>query len=40
MQVTDADALADLRDVLDGETVIEVPRELLTEVARRIFGHA
>jgi hypothetical protein len=28
-QVTDPNALADLRNVLDGETVVEVPREVL-----------
>ncbi|MDF5752310.1 hypothetical protein [Spongiactinospora sp. TRM90649] len=39
MEVTDADALGDLRDVLEGETVVEVPLELLTEVARRVMGH-
>lgn len=38
MAVTDPDARADLRDVLDGETVVEVPRELLTEIARRLLA--
>ncbi|MGW6503228.1 hypothetical protein [Nonomuraea angiospora] len=37
LQVTDAEALADLRDVLDGETAVEVPRELITEIARRVL---
>jgi hypothetical protein len=37
LQVTDAEALADLRDVLDGEAAVEVPRELLTEIARRVL---
>ena len=38
MAVTDPDARADLRDVLEGETVVEVPRELLTEIARRLLA--
>ncbi|MEO3791410.1 hypothetical protein ABGB14_14500 [Nonomuraea sp. B10E15] len=37
LQVTDAEALADLRDVLDGEGAVEVPRELITEIARRVL---
>lgn len=37
LRVTDAEALADLRDVLDGETAVEVPRELITEIARRVL---
>jgi hypothetical protein len=37
LQVTDAEALADLPDVLDGETIIEVPRELLVDIARRVL---
>ncbi|HLU73360.1 MAG TPA: hypothetical protein VKZ82_14310 [Nonomuraea sp.] len=37
LQVTDAQALADLRDVLDGETAVEVPRELITEIAARVL---
>ncbi|MEV5709721.1 hypothetical protein [Actinoallomurus sp. NPDC052274] len=28
-KVTDPDALADLRDVLEGETFVEIPKELL-----------
>jgi hypothetical protein len=28
-KVTDPEALADLRDVLDGETFVEIPKELL-----------
>ncbi|MBF8193608.1 hypothetical protein ITP53_49630 [Nonomuraea sp. K274] len=39
LQLTDAEALADLRDVLDGETAVEVPRELITEIARRVLPH-
>ncbi|RBQ19492.1 hypothetical protein DP939_12055 [Spongiactinospora rosea] len=38
MRVTDGEALGDLRDVLEGETVVEIPRELLTEVAKRVLG--
>ncbi|MFI7420600.1 hypothetical protein [Nonomuraea sp. NPDC049684] len=37
LHVTDPEALADLRDVLDGEAAVEVPRELLTEIARRVL---
>ncbi|SEG26652.1 hypothetical protein SAMN05444920_102390 [Nonomuraea solani] len=37
LQVTDAEALADLRDVLDGEGAVEVPRELLTRIARQVL---
>ncbi|MEO3814280.1 hypothetical protein ABGB17_35225 [Sphaerisporangium sp. B11E5] len=37
MAVTDPDARADLRHVLEGETAVEVPRELLTEIARRLL---
>lgn len=37
LTVTDPEALADLRDVLDGESAVEVPRELLTEIARRVL---
>ncbi|MER7366110.1 hypothetical protein ACI2LC_03070 [Nonomuraea wenchangensis] len=37
LEVTDAEALADLRDVLPGETAVEVPRELITEIARRVL---
>ncbi|GAA3234746.1 hypothetical protein [Nonomuraea helvata] len=37
LQVTDAEALADLRDVLEGEVAVEVPRELITEIARRVL---
>ncbi|MGW0195009.1 hypothetical protein [Nonomuraea sp. NPDC003201] len=37
LQVTDPEALADLRDVLDGEAAVEVPRELITEIARRVL---
>jgi hypothetical protein len=37
LAVTDPDARGDLRHVLEGETVVEVPRELLTEIARRLL---
>lgn len=37
LHVTDPEALSDLRDVLDGETVIEVPRELLADIARKVL---
>ncbi|MFI7112383.1 hypothetical protein ACIBK9_39145 [Nonomuraea sp. NPDC050227] len=37
LHVTDPEALADLRDVLDGEAAVEVPRELITEIARRVL---
>ncbi|MFC4014539.1 hypothetical protein ACFOY2_45465 [Nonomuraea purpurea] len=37
LRVTDAEALADLRDVLDGETAVEVPRELITQIARQVL---
>ncbi|MGW7480486.1 hypothetical protein ACWGH8_18045 [Nonomuraea muscovyensis] len=37
LRLTDPEALADLRDVLDGEAAVEVPRELLTEIARRVL---
>ncbi|TYB68817.1 hypothetical protein FXF51_09900 [Nonomuraea sp. PA05] len=40
LKVTDAEALADLRDVLDGEAAVEVPRELITEIARRVLMDA
>ncbi|MEU8203593.1 hypothetical protein [Streptosporangium sp. NPDC049046] len=36
--MTDAEAMADLRHVLDGETAVEVPRELLVEIARRVLS--
>ncbi|GHH63928.1 hypothetical protein GCM10017673_05600 [Streptosporangium violaceochromogenes] len=37
LQVTDTDALSDLRHVLDGEAAIEVPRELISDIARRVL---
>jgi hypothetical protein len=40
LRLTDIEALADLRDILDGETAVEVPRELLTEIARRVLPDA
>ncbi|MEU0521661.1 hypothetical protein [Streptosporangium sp. NPDC006007] len=38
LQVTDADALSDLRHVLAGEAVIEVPRELISDIARHVLS--
>ncbi|MFF3669251.1 hypothetical protein [Microtetraspora malaysiensis] len=38
MELVDADARADLRHVLDGETAVEVPKELLVEIARRVLA--
>ncbi|MEV5407784.1 hypothetical protein AB0K60_02940 [Thermopolyspora sp. NPDC052614] len=38
MRLTDPEALADLRHVLDGEVAVEVPRELLVDIARRVLG--
>ncbi|GAA2317467.1 hypothetical protein GCM10010149_82180 [Nonomuraea roseoviolacea subsp. roseoviolacea] len=38
LRLTDPEALADLRDVLDGEDAVEVPRELITEIARRVLA--
>ncbi|GII92309.1 hypothetical protein [Sinosporangium siamense] len=40
MHVTDPTTLSDLRDVLPGEAAVEVPRELLTEIARRVFDQS
>ncbi|WP_113704234.1 hypothetical protein [Nonomuraea lactucae] len=37
LQLTDPEALADLCHALDGETAVEVPRELITEIARRVL---
>ncbi|MFC6084485.1 hypothetical protein [Sphaerisporangium aureirubrum] len=37
LAVTDPEARADLLHVLDGEDAVEVPRELLTEIARRLL---
>ncbi|ACZ89083.1 MULTISPECIES: hypothetical protein [Streptosporangium] len=37
LHVTDAEALGDLRHVLDGESAVEVPRELLVDIARRVL---
>ncbi|MDH2424074.1 hypothetical protein [Sphaerisporangium sp. TRM90804] len=37
LALTDPDALAGLRHLLDGESAVEVPRELLTEIARRVL---
>ncbi|WP_248962715.1 hypothetical protein [Sphaerisporangium perillae] len=38
LTLTDSEAYADLRHVLDGESAVEVPRELLIEVARQVLG--
>ena len=38
LQLTDPEALADLRDVLEGEAAVEIPRELLTDIARRVVS--
>ncbi|MEV0583229.1 hypothetical protein [Nonomuraea sp. NPDC050310] len=38
LHVTDPEALGDLRDVLEGEAAVEVPRELLVEIARRVLS--
>ncbi|RCG29447.1 hypothetical protein DQ384_20610 [Sphaerisporangium album] len=38
LTLTDPDARADLRDVLDGESAVEVPRALLVEVARTVLS--
>ena len=38
LRVTDTEALADLRHVLDGETAVEVPRELLADIARQVLS--
>ncbi|MFC4537072.1 hypothetical protein [Sphaerisporangium dianthi] len=38
LTVTDAEAHADLLHVLDGESAVEVPRELLVDIARRVLG--
>ncbi|WP_214412958.1 hypothetical protein [Sphaerisporangium fuscum] len=38
LTLTDPEARADLRDILDGESAVEVPRELLVEVARAVLG--
>ncbi|ETK32565.1 hypothetical protein GCM10009530_19070 [Microbispora corallina] len=37
LELADAEARGDLLHVLDGETAVEVPRELLTEIARRVL---
>ncbi|WP_283136971.1 hypothetical protein [Rhizohabitans arisaemae] len=36
-KVVDDEALADLQHVLEGETAVEVPRELLVDIARRVL---
>ncbi|GGK66891.1 hypothetical protein Sme01_10170 [Sphaerisporangium melleum] len=38
LTVTDAEAHGDLRHVLPGESAVEVPRELLMEIAREVLG--
>ncbi|MBN6051999.1 hypothetical protein JYK22_08650 [Nonomuraea sp. RK-328] len=37
LRLTDPEARADLRAVLDGEDAVEVPRELIIEIARRVL---
>ncbi|MCT9929333.1 hypothetical protein N5079_03770 [Planotetraspora sp. A-T 1434] len=37
LELADVQARADLLHVLDGETAVEVPRELLVEIARRVL---
>ncbi|MEZ0072502.1 hypothetical protein [Planotetraspora sp. GP83] len=37
LELVDIQAKADLLHVLDGETAVEVPRELLVEIARRVL---
>jgi hypothetical protein len=38
LELVDSEARSDLRHVLDGETAVEVPRELLAEIARVVLG--
>ncbi|MBO3747865.1 hypothetical protein J5X84_17445 [Streptosporangiaceae bacterium NEAU-GS5] len=38
LELVDLEARSDLRHVLDGETAVEVPRELLAEIARAVLG--
>ncbi|MFC4585479.1 hypothetical protein [Sphaerisporangium corydalis] len=38
LTLTDPAARADLRHVLDGESAVEVPRELLVRIAREVLG--
>ncbi|MEV8632731.1 hypothetical protein AB0395_13830 [Streptosporangium sp. NPDC051023] len=38
LRVVDTEALSDLRHVLEGETAVEVPRELLSDIARRVLA--
>ncbi|GAA3799476.1 hypothetical protein GCM10022226_18620 [Sphaerisporangium flaviroseum] len=38
LTLTDPDAQADLRHVLHGESAVEVPRELLLEIARDVLS--
>ncbi|GIH79484.1 hypothetical protein [Planobispora longispora] len=37
LHVTDTEALSDLLHVLDGEIAVEVPRELLVDIAREVL---
>jgi hypothetical protein len=37
-ELVDEEARSDLLHVLDGETAVEVPRELLAEIARRVLN--
>jgi hypothetical protein len=38
LELVDGEARSDLLHVLDGETAVEVPRELLVEIARRVLS--
>jgi hypothetical protein len=38
LELVDHDARGDLLHVLDGETAVEVPRQLLVEIARRVLA--
>jgi hypothetical protein len=38
LTLTDPEAKADLRHVLHGESAVEVPRELLIEIARKVLS--
>jgi hypothetical protein len=38
LELVDFEARADLLHVLDGETAVEVPKELLIDIARRVLS--
>jgi hypothetical protein len=38
LELVDPDARADLLHVLPGETAVEVPKELLVDIARKVLG--